>query len=131
MASRKDVATMLSHNMPIAMWCVKSVYNTTWKSTTKTSAKQSIAKELRQASSNRLPRIADLAICRDNEDLLAGHFDVDKTLELINRKYYWGSMRDDIKSYVKTCDVCQRVKVKRHRPYGELNSLPQPSGPWK
>ena len=65
---------------------------------------------------------------RHHDDPLAGHFDVDKTLELINRKYYWGSMRDDIKSYVETRDVCQRVKVKRHCLYEELNAFPQPSG---
>ena len=35
---------LLSHNMPIVMWCVRSVFITTWKSTTKASAKQSIAK---------------------------------------------------------------------------------------
>ena len=63
------------------------------------------------------------------DDPLAGHFGVDKTLELMGRKYYWSSMKADVKEYVDTCDVCKRVKVKRHRPYGELNALPQPTGP--
>ena len=40
-------------------------------------------------------------------------------------------MKADVKEYVDTCDICQRVKVKRHRFYGELNALPQPTGPWK
>lgn len=66
-----------------------------------------------------------------HDDPLAGHFGIDKTVELMSRKYYWSSIRADVKSYVETCDICQRVKVKRHRPYGELNALPRPSQPWK
>ena len=40
------------------------------------------------------------------DDPLTGHFDVDKTLKLITRKYYWNSIKADVKSYVNTCDVC-------------------------
>ena len=68
---------------------------------------------------------------RHHDDPLAGLFCVDKTSKLMSRKYYWSSMKADVKEYVNTCDVCKRVKVKRHRPYGELNALPQPTGPWK
>ena len=38
-------------------------------------------------------------------------------------------MKADVKEYVDTCDICKRVKVKQHRPYGELNVLSQPTGP--
>ena len=58
-----------------------------------------------------------------HDDPLTRHFDVDKTLKLMTRKYYWDSIKADVKSYVNTCDVCQRVKVKRHRSYGELSAL--------
>ena len=68
---------------------------------------------------------------RHHDDPLAGHFGVEKTTELMCRKYFWKSMKADIKEYVNTCDICQRVKVKRHRPYGELGALPIPKGPWK
>ena len=68
---------------------------------------------------------------RHHDDPLAGHFGVEKTSELIGRKYFWKSMKADIKEYVDSCDICQRVKVKHHRPYGELYALPIPSGPWK
>ena len=40
------------------------------------------------------------------DDPLAGHFDVDKTLKLMTRKYYWDSIKADVKSYVNTCNVC-------------------------
>ena len=68
---------------------------------------------------------------RHHDNPLAGHFGVEKTTELMCRKYFWKSMKADIKEYVNTCDICQRVKVKRHRPYGELGALPIPKGPWK
>ena len=64
---------------------------------------------------------------RHHDDFLTGHFGVDKTLKLMTRKYYWDSIKADVKSYVNICDVCQRVKVKRHRSHGELSALSQSS----
>jgi len=64
-----------------------------------------------------------------HDDPLAGHFGRDKTLELIRRKYYWPSMANDVEEYCATCQICQKTKTKRHKPYGELNSLPFPKRP--
>ena len=68
---------------------------------------------------------------RHHDDPLAGHFGVDKTTELTGRKFYWPTMNQDVKEYIDSCDICQRTKTKRHRPYGELKALPMPSRPWK
>ena len=68
---------------------------------------------------------------RHHDDELAGHFGAEKTLELLARKYHWPGINTYVKSYVDTCEVCQRTKAPRHRPYGSLQSLPQPDGPWK
>jgi RNase H-like domain found in reverse transcriptase/Reverse transcriptase (RNA-dependent DNA polymerase)/Integrase zinc binding domain/Chromo (CHRromatin Organisation MOdifier) domain/Integrase core domain len=68
---------------------------------------------------------------RHHDDILAGHFGVEKTLDLLQRKFYWPKMAKDVRKYIQTCDVCQRVKTKRHRPYGELQPLPRPKNPWK
>lgn len=65
-----------------------------------------------------------------HDDPLAGHYGVNKTLELLRRSYWWDGMEEDVRSYCRECDICQRVKVKRHRPYGLLSSLPQPTRPW-
>jgi hypothetical protein len=40
---------------------------------------------------------------------LSGHFAVRKTIERTMEKYYWPTMGNDIKSYVESCDVCQRM----------------------
>ena len=58
------------------------------------------------------------------------HFGIARIVEVIQRCYWWPKMREDIKEYVKTCDVCQRMKVPRHRPHGSLAPLPLPKEPW-
>ncbi|GET04491.1 putative integrase core domain protein [Rhizophagus clarus] len=39
---------------------------------------------------------------------LSGYFGINTTYEKIKDKYYWKNMFEDIKTYVKTCDRCQR-----------------------
>ena len=62
---------------------------------------------------------------------LVGHFGIDKTQELIARKYYWPTLRQDIEAYVKGCNVCLASKAVRHKPYGNLQALPIPTHKWK
>jgi len=66
-----------------------------------------------------------------HDDLLVRHFDADKISELLGRKYYWKSMIKNVKEYINTCDICQRVKMKRHLSYDELRSLLQLTNSWK
>jgi transposase InsO family protein len=66
-----------------------------------------------------------------HDDPYAGHFGFKRTLELIQRKYYWQQLRKHVKMHVRTCEVCQRTKTKRHKPYGELAPLPVPNRPWQ
>jgi hypothetical protein len=67
---------------------------------------------------------------RHHDDPLAGHFGIEKTLELLQRKYYWETLKQDVKEYVSTCPVCQRMKPRRHKPYGLLKPLPEPRAAW-
>ena len=69
-----------------------------------------------------------LRTCHD--DPHSSHFGTLKTLHLIKRYYYWATMAEDTKEYVKTCHICQRTKTSRHLKYGTLQSLPMPKGPW-
>ena len=68
--------------------------------------------------------------CHHN-DSLAEHFGIDKTRELVYRKYYWPSLRRDVENYVRGCDVYLTSKAVRHKPYGDLQSLPVPTQQWK
>ena len=66
-----------------------------------------------------------------HDDSLARHFDADKINELLNCKYYWKSMIKNVKEYVNTYDICQRMKMKHHLSYDELRSLSQLTDSWK
>ena len=66
---------------------------------------------------------------RHYDDELAGHYGTEKTAELLTRKYYWEGLNKTVKKYMESCDICQRIKAPRHRPYGVMQSLPRPSGP--
>ena len=50
----------------------------------------------------------------------AGHFEAHKTLELLQRKYFWPRMAKNIKRYVKDCETCNCTKVACYKPYGLL-----------
>ncbi|TKX19703.1 integrase core domain-containing protein [Elsinoe australis] len=63
---------------------------------------------------------------RNHDDPTAGHLGNEKTLFALKQKFYWKGMDADVVRYIKHCDVCQRHKVPRHRPYGELQSLTPP-----
>ena len=43
------------------------------------------------------------------DDQFAGHWGINKTKELLERKFYWPGMDTDIREYVTTCSVCQNV----------------------
>ncbi len=66
-----------------------------------------------------------------HDNLLMRHFDADKINKLLNCKYYWKSIIKNVKEYINTCDICQRVKMKRHLSYDELRSLLQFTDSWK
>jgi len=67
--------------------------------------------------------------CHDSK--MAGHFGAARTQELIGRSYHWNNFEQSIRSYVRTCAICQRAKAPRHMPYGQLASLPIPDNVWE
>ncbi len=55
-------------------------------------------------------------ISRHHDDLLAGHFSIEKTCKLIARKYYWPTVQQDVEAYVKGCDVCLAAMAVCYKP---------------
>ena len=37
---------------------------------------------------------------------LAGHMGVDNTYQRLATKYYWKEMYDDVREYIRRCDIC-------------------------
>ena len=70
----------------------------------------------------------------NHDNFLIEHFDVERILKLIQRKYYWSNserdeknieqnrdMRAQIKEYCETCVICKRNKISRHKSYEKLS----------
>ena len=55
-----------------------------------------------------------------------GHFGRDKTQAALRRRFYWPKMNQQIATYIKGCDVCQRVKHSQQRIPGLLMPLRVP-----
>ena len=62
-------------------------------------------------------------LCIYHDDSLTKYFEIKKIRSLLQRKFYWFRMLKDIKKYIRSCDVCQRVKTFRHHFYDETTSL--------
>jgi hypothetical protein len=76
-------------------------------------------------------RLTQFKIIQMHHDLsVAGHFDFNKTMELISQKFWLPQMWKLVKEFIQSCDTCAREKVPQHRPYGLLHLLPIPKGPW-
>ena len=73
---------------------------------------------------------AALRECHDNP-LTGGHFGSRRTFEKLSRRYKWKGMRKDVEDYCRGCLHCRRAVAPRHPPYGLLNPLPPPKGPWE
>ena len=70
-------------------------------------------------------------ISKHHDDPLAEYFGIEMTRELVAQKYYLSTLRADINTYVRGCDVCLALKAVRYKLYGDLQSLPVPIHRWK
>jgi len=58
-----------------------------------------------------------------HDNVLAKHYEVNRIIDLLFRKYYWVNMMNNIQKYVTLCTVCLRVQVLRHCLYDKLQLL--------
>ncbi|PNX87089.1 hypothetical protein L195_g043174, partial [Trifolium pratense] len=62
---------------------------------------------------------------------IGGHAGVSRTLACIQAQFYWKKMREDIKTYVQQCIICQQAKTLTTNPAGLLQPLPIPTQVWE
>lgn len=62
---------------------------------------------------------------------LSGHFGQRKTLDLVQRVFYWPKMKDDIDAYCIACPSCQLNKARNTKPAGLLQPLNIPGRRWE
>ncbi|KAL0161345.1 hypothetical protein M9458_045070, partial [Cirrhinus mrigala] len=65
-----------------------------------------------------------------HESTLTCHPGTARTLEFLQRRFWWPSIKEDVKIYVEACPVCSQGKSTHHRPQGLLHPLPVPHRPW-
>jgi hypothetical protein len=78
-----------------------------------------------------VPRLRSDVLNDHHDAPLAGHFGEEKTIAAVKRKYFWPGLSNTVRRYVKSCDVCQRVKISQQRPGGLLQPLPVPERRWE
>jgi hypothetical protein len=60
---------------------------------------------------------------QNHDDSYADHFEHERTLNLLKRKYFWNNMSKDVKKYVDSCSICHRIKLVRHKSHDLLQAL--------
>uniref|UniRef100_A0A6G1SP10 RNA-directed DNA polymerase n=2 Tax=Aceria tosichella TaxID=561515 RepID=A0A6G1SP10_9ACAR len=61
----------------------------------------------------------------------AGHFGVKRTLETLRSRFYWKTLDQDVKHYVRTCDKCQKRKADNRPKEGFMVPMPIPTQPFE
>ena len=59
----------------------------------------------------------------EHDGKTAGHMGIFKTSERIARKYWWPSMREDVREWIKTCMTCQQYRKGRDEKKGLLKPI--------
>ena len=78
-----------------------------------------------------IPEVLQQEIIKDyHDDPLQGHGGRHRTMEKIMRTYYIPRLSTKVAEYIKKCDVCQRTKHSRHKPFGCLQLEDPPPRPW-
>ncbi len=66
---------------------------------------------------------------RNHDDNVGSHYGVKKTMHSLITKYEWTNVARNVQQYIKECDVCQRNKARRYKPYSLLLPLEIPLTP--
>jgi hypothetical protein len=70
-------------------------------------------------------------IHRTHSAAAGGHPGRTKTLDLLNRTYWWPGMATAVCAFCKACLLCGKTKASKASPAGFLKPLPIPLAPWK
>ena len=60
-----------------------------------------------------------------------GHFSVEKTMERLQRTFWWSAMKKSVTAYIRGCEECCTSKPTTQLPQGLLQPLPIPDEPWE
>ena len=79
-----------------------------------------------------VPVKARQMIVKEHHDpKIYGHPGVGKTLEHIQRNYYFPGMRKMVEKHIAICPECNQNKAARHKPYGGMRTPKIPTRAWE
>jgi integrase-like protein len=80
-----------------------------------------------------VPKEKEQAVMRRfHDDVLEGHPGIARSMEKIQRSFYFAGMHRKLKKYIKECDSCNRNKNIYQKPLGKMTIEKEPpSQPWK
>ena len=61
----------------------------------------------------------------------AGHFGMEKTYQLLSRRFFWPKMGMSTRKFVAACEACQKTKPDHQATAGLLQPLEIPQAPWE
>ena len=66
----------------------------------------------------------------EQDSHVAGHMGMDKTIEMVDRNFYWPEMAKNIEDYVRSFEDYQKNKAPCHKRHGMLHPLEMSYAPW-
>lgn len=81
-----------------------------------------------------LPRVPEIlhAVLREHHDSpTSGHQGFARTFASLSSRFFWPKMNKTVRSYISSCDECQRNKASNVKPMGLASPLDIPSSPWE
>lgn len=70
-------------------------------------------------------------IQKTHDSALTGHPGREATLAMLCRRFYWPGQSQDVRKFLKACDVCNSTTIWREKKHGLLKPLPLPGQIWK
>jgi hypothetical protein len=61
---------------------------------------------------------------------VAGHFGVEKTVEMLQKHFYWPKLRQDVSKYIRSCTACT-ISKQTTKKHGMYTPLPTPNRMWE
>lgn len=78
------------------------------------------------------PKSSHTDIIREHHDPPnMGHFGISKTLDRVQRNYYWPGMKSSVVRYIQRCRICSSVKPEQRPQKGKMGKHPIPTTPWQ
>jgi hypothetical protein len=77
------------------------------------------------------PSLRERCMSELHDTPFSGHKGVWKTMDSVQRMYFWPGLTADVKRFVGTCSSCQRNKVQNKKPIGPLQPLEVPKERWE